>query len=253
MNLNSLTYLAQVKHLTLYSGKMCRFVLLKNALKTRRILPMKSDRTPSALCKVAAIVGIVHDVEFNAQSTNTGVWCKGARNCLKIINCGLSRSHAVGKRCQKMKQTLVMESGRIHYSPDGVHTVRVTVKNGIMRKSPNVKSVVTRTATYSRHFRRLTWLWARNLSTRPITQGAAYARWFRPYFQPMYGVQLWASDLEISTTFLGWKVSRVRADTWRNISLKTLSLTPAGHPAGDGLDTRNLSLNFPTGRQTLLY
>lgn len=74
-----LTYLAQVKQISGYSPKMCRFVLLKNALIVPHILLTTSEKNHMVSCKDAVIVGLAQDAALCEQNTNMGESCKAQK------------------------------------------------------------------------------------------------------------------------------------------------------------------------------
>src|ERR1044071_2573037 len=117
-------------------------------------------------------------------------------------------------------QTIIMESGLIHFSPDGEHTVRVRVRHGIMHRLPSVKSVVTHTRTFSRRSIPMIPMLGQKESGLWIIKASGNTRIKKRYSVILSGVQVWMQDLETSTTYLGWKVSKLQVGTWRSTSSK---------------------------------
>lgn len=248
-----LTYLAQVKHLKLYSAKLRQLVLHCPVLKMPPFSHTKKRESDTASRKVVAIAGIAHDAAFNALKQNTGDWSGDAKNCQKQLRSRLSQLPAKDGVLHMNKPTLIMENGLICFSPTGGGNVRVRVRSGIMHKLPSVKNGGIRIRTFLRHFAPQIFGRGRykngGLTRKVIRRGRKWTR----YARPMYGVQLWAQDLASSTTYLGWPVSKLRVDTWRNISSKTPFSPPFGLRVGVGYVTLNPSLNCPKDQQTHLY
>ncbi len=129
-------------------------------------------------------------------------------------------------------QKMAIWNGQIIYSLRGGLMRRVTIKNGIMRLSPNVKRVVIRTRTLSRRGSLLNLGKVRDFEGRIVRTLIRFKSFKIVCYRTILKDHVYGQDLVHSTMFRGSEVLRLQVDTWRNISSNPTILEPSGLKVG---------------------
>lgn len=133
-----------------------------------------------------------------------------------------------------MMRKLAIQNGRIQFLLGGGLLQNVTIKNGVIFKSPNVKREGIRTATYLRRSNHM--IWCQDLQLDGVWTMREYVVMSerKRYVRRMFSTVVLMSDLVHNTTYRGLKVSRVRVDTLQNTYSNQRFLPQIGLTIGGG-------------------